>query len=90
MPGMAKMPTRRCWWAFGPEDFGSEHPLAGIEFQRRIEQAAFRAAGGFRAISQKVGDLLQGRETKVLGVVRPPICRAWCRATCAAACRILY
>ena len=54
-----------------PEDFGSEHPLAGIEFQRRIEQAAFRAAGGFRAISQKVGDLLQGRETKVLGVVRP-------------------
>ena len=54
-----------------PEDFGSEHPLAGIEFQRRIEQAAFRAAGGFRAVSQKVGDLLQGRETKVLGVVRP-------------------
>lgn len=54
-----------------PEDFGSEHPLAGIEFQRRIEQAAFRAAGGFRAISQKVGDLLQGRETKVLGAVRP-------------------
>ena len=54
-----------------PEDFGSEHPLAGIEFQRRIEQAAFRAAGGFRAISQKVGDLLQGRETKELGAVRP-------------------
>ena len=54
-----------------PEDFGSEHPLAGIEFQRRIEQAAFRAAGGFRAVSQKVGDLLQGRETKELGAVRP-------------------
>lgn len=54
-----------------PEDFGSEHPLAGIEFQRQIEQAAFRAAGGFRAVSQKVGDLLQGRETKELGAVRP-------------------
>lgn len=54
-----------------PEDFGSVHPLAGIEFQRWIEQAAFRAAGGFRAVSQKVGDLLQGRETKELGAVRP-------------------
>ena len=54
-----------------PEDFGSVHPLAGIEFQRWIEQAAFRAAGGFRAVSQKVGDLLQGRETKEPGVVRP-------------------
>ena len=29
------------------------------------------AAGGFRAVSQKVGDLLQGRETKELGAVRP-------------------
>ena len=54
-----------------PEDFGSEHPLAGIEFQRRIEQAAFRATGSFRAPCQKAGDLLRGRETKALGAVRP-------------------
>lgn len=54
-----------------PEDFGSDHPLAGIEFQRKIEQAAFRAAGSFRAPCQKVGDLLNGRETKALGEVRP-------------------
>ena len=54
-----------------PEDFGSEHPLAGIEFQRRIEEAAFRATGCFRAPCQKVGDLLQGRETTALGAVRP-------------------
>ena len=54
-----------------PEDFGSEHPLAGIEFQRRIEQAAFRATGSFRAPCQKAGDLLRCRETKALGAVRP-------------------
>ena len=54
-----------------PEDFGSDHPLAGIEFQRKIEQAAFRATGSFRAPCQKVGDLLNGRETKTLGEVRP-------------------
>ena len=54
-----------------PEDFGSDHPLAGIEFQRKIEQAAFRATGSFRAPCQKVGDLLNGRETKALGEVRP-------------------
>lgn len=29
-----------------PEDFGSEHPLAGIEFQRKIEKNAYLAANG--------------------------------------------
>ncbi len=33
-----------------PADFGSEHPLAGIELQRKIERAAYIAGGGgFRA-----------------------------------------
>ncbi|MBE6634655.1 MAG: FAD-binding protein [Ruminococcaceae bacterium] len=33
-----------------PADFGSEHPLAGIDLQRRIERAAYIAGGGnFRA-----------------------------------------
>lgn len=54
-----------------PEDFGSEHPLAGVEFQRRIEQAAFRAMGGFCAPCQRVGDLLNGRESAVFGQVKP-------------------
>lgn len=26
-----------------PEDYGSEHPLAGMEFQRKLEERAFRA-----------------------------------------------
>ncbi len=29
-----------------PEDFGSEHPLAGIAFQRRLEEKAFEAGKG--------------------------------------------
>jgi len=29
-----------------PEDFGSDHPLAGIEFQRRLEEKAYQAGKG--------------------------------------------
>lgn len=64
-----------------PEDFGSDHPLAGVEFQRRIERAAFAATavgGGagervtrFKAPCQRVEDLLLNRETKAFGEVHP-------------------
>jgi len=43
-------------------DFGSEHPLAGMYFQRRWEQAAFRAAGEtYGAPAMAVQDFLKGR-----------------------------
>ena len=29
-----------------PEDFGSDHPLAGIAFQRKLEEKAYQAGGG--------------------------------------------
>ncbi len=32
--------------AVTPEDFGSQHPLAGVEFQRRLEEKAFTLGGG--------------------------------------------
>lgn len=54
-----------------PADYGSEHPLAGVWFQREMETAAFRAAGGFRAPCQRVGDLLENRPTKAFGQVEP-------------------
>lgn len=56
-----------------PEDFGSAHPLAGIEFQRKIERAAFEAGGGaYSAPCQRVGDLLENRTTTALnGSVQP-------------------
>lgn len=38
-----------------PEDFGSEHPLAGIGFQRRLEEKAY-ALGGGKIPVQRYGD----------------------------------
>lgn len=38
-----------------PEDFESRHPLAGIEFQRRLETAAYEAGSG-RIPVQRYGD----------------------------------
>lgn len=32
--------------AVTPQDFGSQHPLAGVEFQRRLEEKAFSLGGG--------------------------------------------
>ena len=38
-----------------PEDYGDNHPLAGIEFQRRLEERAF-AAGGGKIPVERYGD----------------------------------
>ena len=54
-----------------PEDFGSDHPLAGVDFQRRIEQAAFSATGSLKAPCQRVGDLLDGKASTGAGSVTP-------------------
>ena len=51
-----------------PADFGSDHPLAGIEFQRFWEKRAFQAGGGnYSAPAQLVGDFLIGRPSKKAG-----------------------
>ena len=56
----------------GPEDFGSDHPLAGMELQRSIERRAFLLGGGAgKAPCQTVGDLLAGRASAKLGSVVP-------------------
>ena len=34
----------------GPEDFGSDGPLAGVTFQRKLEEKAFRLGGGGYAL----------------------------------------
>jgi len=54
-----------------PEDFGSDHPLAGVQFQRRIEQAAFAMTGSLKAPCQRVGDLLAGKASTHAGSVLP-------------------
>lgn len=55
-----------------PEDFGSTHPLAGIEYQRIWERKAFEAGGGdYRAPAQLVGDFLFGTASSKCGGVKP-------------------
>ena len=54
-----------------PVDFPSEHPLAGMYYQREIEQNAFALGGGdYRAPAQLVGDFLADRESRALGNVQ--------------------
>ncbi len=58
-----------------PRDFPGDvnsNPLAGMDFQRHWEEAAFVAGGGdYRAPAQKVGDFLAGRPSTGPGTVTP-------------------
>jgi hypothetical protein len=58
-----------------PKDFPGDaqtNPLAGIEFQRQWEEAAFKAGGeNYAAPAQKVGDFLAGKPSTELGTVQP-------------------
>ena len=55
-----------------PADYPSDHPLAGVELQRRWETAAFHAGGGdYRAPGQRVGDFLAGQASAEMGPVIP-------------------
>ncbi len=56
-----------------PEDFGwGRFPLAGVEFQRRLEAAAYTlGGGGYRAPAQRVEDFLTRRPSTGPGRVRP-------------------
>lgn len=55
-----------------PSDLGSDHPLAGVDFQRRWERRAFELGGSdYRAPAQLVEDFLAGRPSRRLGDVRP-------------------
>ncbi len=55
-----------------PGDFGSDHPLAGFEFQRQMERAAYAlGGGGYHAPAQLVGDFLCDRASTGMGEVAP-------------------
>jgi uncharacterized FAD-dependent dehydrogenase len=54
-----------------PDDY-PDHPLAGIELQRRLETHAFELGGKtYEAPGQLVGDFLAKRPSVVLGSVQP-------------------
>ena len=53
-------------------DFADDTPLAGVEFQRKLERAAFGAAGGtYAAPVQLVGDFLQDKVSNRFGDITP-------------------
>ena len=64
-----------------PEDFPSDDTLAGVQFQRALEEAAYRlGGGGYRAPAQRVEDFLAHRPSTGAGKVVPtylPSVR-WC------------
>ncbi len=54
------------------EDFGTDAPLGGMEFQRKLERAAFVAGGeNYAAPTQLVGDFLENRVSARFGEVQP-------------------
>ncbi len=70
----------------GPEDFGSDHPLAGVELQRRMERAAYRggalarAARRTRRRRRRWGTSWPDARARRGASVRPTYARgvAWC------------
>ncbi|WKY45696.1 hypothetical protein Q5O14_06265 [Eubacteriaceae bacterium ES2] len=55
-----------------PQDYGSKHPLSGLEFQKAWEHAAFVTGGSrYLAPAQLVGDFLNDQPSRSLGTVQP-------------------
>ena len=55
-----------------PEDFGSSHPLAGVEFQRKLEENAYREGDG-KVPVQLFGDFCKNIPSQKLGDIIPQI-----------------
>lgn len=53
-----------------PADYGSDHPLAGVTFQRWLEERAYEAGNGKIPV-QCYGDFCLNRPTAELGSIRP-------------------
>lgn len=54
-----------------PKDFPGTDALAGMRWQRSIEQAAYALSGSYRAPAQLVGDFLRGVPSVGPGAVQP-------------------
>lgn len=53
-------------------DFGSDHPLAGMELQRQLERNIYQEGHG-KVVSQRFEDFCENRPTKALGTILPQI-----------------
>lgn len=54
------------------EDYGSDHPLSGVEFQRRLERRAWEEGKGNVPV-QRFADFCEGKATERPGHIRPNI-----------------
>lgn len=59
-----------------PQDYGSNHPLAGVEFQRMLEERAWKEGGG-KVPVQCFKDFCENRPTSAPGAILPQIKGAW-------------
>ena len=59
-----------------PEDFGSDDTLAGVEFQRKLEKAAYREGQGKIPV-QLFGDFCKNRVSEQLGEIKPNTKGEW-------------
>ena len=59
-----------------PEDFGSNHALAGVEFQRKLEKAAFIQGKGKIPV-QLFGDFCKNQVSTSLGKIMPNTKGEW-------------
>ena len=59
-----------------PEDFGSDEPLAGVEFQRKLERAAYREGKGKIPV-QLFGDFCKNQMSTELGAIQPNTKGEW-------------
>ncbi len=60
----------------GPKDFGGTDVLSGMEFQRRLEEAAYRAGEGSVPV-QLFRDYQKNEVSRSLGAVEPAVKGAW-------------
>lgn len=55
-----------------PDDFDSNHPLSGIDFQKNLEKKAFILGGGnYYAPIQRFGDFKENIKTSYIGKIKP-------------------
>lgn len=61
-----------------PEDFGEGGVLAGVEFQRKLEEKAFELGGSdYKAPVQLFGDFVKNVKSEKLGKVRPSYAKGY-------------
>lgn len=55
-----------------PDDYGADHPLSGVEFQRKLERRAWEEGDG-QVPTQRFEDFCENRKSSSYGTVKPNI-----------------